>query len=156
MIYKLVLGLGIATGAATALVLACSSGGTGFGQGADSGGSGVDGSSGSDDAGLGPGPCPNLDFPATCPVPPPSWKNDVQPLVIKYCVQCHGPGASAANQLLLGNYTEVAANRTKCWYQIDKCWMPNQDGSPPPLAYPTPAERQTMVNWMDVCNAPDN
>jgi hypothetical protein len=151
VIYRLLLGLGIMGAAATALVLACSSGG---GSGSGEGG---DGSAGAgDDGGLGPGPCPDLDFPATCPTPPPSWKNDVQPLVLEYCVPCHGPGGSAASQLELGSYSEFAANRTKCWYQIDKCWMPNADGSPPPLAYPTPAQRQTMVTWMDICNAPDN
>jgi hypothetical protein len=34
--------------------------------------------------------------------------------------------------------------------------MPNADGSPAPMAYPTAEERQTMITWMDVCNAPDN
>jgi hypothetical protein len=80
----------------------------------------------------------------------------VRPLVEKYCGQCHQTGSTAATQLNLSTYSDVYANRTKCWYQIYQCWMPNVDGSPPPLAYPTPAERQTMLTWMDVCNAPDN
>jgi hypothetical protein len=101
-------------------------------------------------------PCPQLQFPTTCPTPPPSWQNDVQPLIVKYCDQCHGNGSTASTQLDLATYKDVANNRTKCWYQIYQCWMPNVDGSPPPIAYPTPAERQTMVTWLDVCNAPNN
>ena len=147
MIQKLALGLGatLATSTVLALVVACSSG--------KSGASG-DAEGGSDDAG--PGPCPQLDFPSTCPTPPPSWKNEVEPLIGGYCWQCHGPGGQAQNQVDLSTYALVAANRTRCWQQIETCLMPNVDGSPPPLHYPTPAQRQTMVTWLDICNAPDN
>jgi hypothetical protein len=147
MITKLVFGFSLA-GAAAALVVfaACSSSSTN------------DFSDGLIEAGTdsGPGPCPQFQFPSTCPVPAPSWETEVRPLVEKYCGQCHQTGSSAAAQLNLSNYSDVYANRTKCWYQIYQCWMPNQDGSPPPMAYPTAAERQTMITWMDVCNAPDN
>jgi hypothetical protein len=146
MIRKLLYGLGVTSAASVVLVFvagACSSGKSGQGDG-------------SDDAGLGPGPCPELDFPPTCPTPPPSWKNDVQPLFIEFCEQCHGPGGQATSQAALASYADVAGNRTRAWQQIETCLMPNVDGSPPPLAYPTPAQRQTMVTWLDVCNAPDN
>jgi hypothetical protein len=145
---KLLLGLGF-TGAASALLVlvagACSS------KPASSAGS----DEGGEDAG-GPGPCPQLDFPTTCPDPAPSWKGEVKGLVVEYCDQCHGPGGQAQAQVDLSTYASVAANRTRCWQQIETCLMPNPDGSPPPFAYPTPAQRQTMVTWMDVCNAPDN
>jgi hypothetical protein len=108
------------------------------------------------DSGPSPGPCPQLQFPATCPNPAPSWKGEVQGLVEKYCGQCHQAGSSASAQLNLSNYADVYANRRPCWYQIEMCWMPNVGGNPAPMAYPTPAERQTLVTWMDVCNAPDN
>jgi len=145
-------GLLVATMVASAVIagaIACSDASQGVG------GTSSD-SAASQDSGGGLGPCPQLQFPATCPAPPPSWKDEVQVLVGKYCGQCHGNGSSAATQLNLSTYAKVAANRTKCWYQIYQCWMPNQDGSPPPLAYPTPAERQAMVTWMDICNAPNN
>jgi hypothetical protein len=149
MIHKLALGLGVtvAASAVLALVAACSSGKSGITGDAEGG---------SDDAGGGPGPCPELDFPSTCPTPPPSWTNDVEPLIAGFCEQCHGPGGQAQNQVDLSTYALVAANRTRCWQQIETCLMPNVDGSPPPLHYPTPAQRQTMVTWLDICNAPDN
>jgi hypothetical protein len=108
------------------------------------------------DAGPEPGQCPQFEFPSTCPTPAPSWQTEVRPLIEKYCGQCHQTGSTAAAQLNLSTYSDVYESRTKCWYQIYQCWMPNVDGSPPPLAYPTPAERQTMITWLDVCNAPDN
>jgi hypothetical protein len=108
------------------------------------------------DSGPTQGPCPELQFPPTCPTPAPSWKGEVQGLVEMYCGQCHQNGSSASAQLNLSNYADVYANRSKCWYQIEMCWMPNVGGNPAPLAYPSPAERQTMVTWMDVCDAPDN
>lgn len=139
---------GVAASALVAGAIACSDASQGIGSPApDSAASGTD---------SGPGPCPTIQFPSTCPTPPPSWKTDVQPLVEKYCDQCHGNGSTAASQLNLSTYKDVAANRTKCWYQIYQCWMPNVDGSPPPLAYPTAGERQTLVTWMDICNAPNN
>ena len=89
MTHKLVLGLGVAVAASAvlALVAACSSG--------TSGATG-DAEGGSDDAGIDPGPCPVLEFPSTCPTPPPSWKNEVEPLIAGFCEQCHGPGGQAA------------------------------------------------------------
>ena len=141
---KILLGLAFsALFAASLLVGACSSG---------SGG----GASTDTDAGAGAMACPELAFPGTCPSPPPSWKNDVRPLVQRYCDQCHGNGSTAATQLNLTTYADVATNRTRCWTQIEQCTMPNANGSPPPMAYPTPDERQTMVTWMDVCGAPNN
>jgi hypothetical protein len=146
MIGKLLFGCTLAGAAATLVVFAaCSSSSMGFTGGE------IEASTSS-----GPGPCPQFQFPSTCPVPAPSWVTDVRPLVEKYCGQCHQTGSTAAARLNLSTYSDVYANRTKCWYQIYQCWMPNQDGSPPPMAYPTAAERQTMITWMDVCNAPDN
>ncbi|HEY3821438.1 MAG TPA: hypothetical protein VGL81_29930 [Polyangiaceae bacterium] len=147
---KLVLGLGATATAATLLLLlaaACSSSKPASVEGADGGG---------DEDALGPGPCPVLEFPATCPTPAPSWNGEVKGLIVEYCDQCHGPGGQAVGQVALGTYGDVAANRTKAWEQIETCSMPNVDGSPPPFAYPTPAQRQAMVTWLDVCNAPDN
>lgn len=147
MIAKVVFGFTLSGAAASlAVIAACSSSSTNDFAGADA----------DLDAGPGPGPCPQFEFPSTCPTPAPSWVTEVRPLVEKYCGQCHQTGSTAAAQLNLSTYGDVYENRTKCWYQIYQCWMPNADGSPAPMAYPTAAERQTMITWMDVCNAPDN
>jgi len=147
MTTKILFGFTCSAAAATLLVVvACSS----------SSANGFTGGDAEADGGPEPGPCPQFEFPSSCPTPAPSWQTEVKPLVEKYCGQCHQTGSSAAAQLNLSTYSDVYENRTKCWYQIYQCWMPNVDGSPAPLAYPTPAERQTMITWMDVCNAPDN
>lgn len=134
-------GAGVA--AAVLVTLACSSGSSNDGGFVDGG----------DEAAAG---CPEIQFPATCPTPAPSWKNEVQGLIVKYCDQCHGNGNSASGQLNLSTYADVAGSARNDWYQIYQCWMPNAGGSPAPMAFPTAAERQTMVTWLDVCMAPDN
>ena len=89
-------------------------------------------------------------------MPPPSWKSDVQPLFTTYCEPCHGAGGTAAQQVPLATYQNVVDNRTRSWEQISSCSMPNTDAALPATAFPTAAERQTMVTWLDICNAPDN
>jgi hypothetical protein len=139
MIAKLALGLVLAAGAGTILVV---------GAGACSNGS----SSGGPTATA----CPALQFPDGCPSPPPSWKTDVQPLFEAYCEPCHGNGGAASAQVPLATYQDVVNNRTRAWEQIYTCSMPNTDASLPATQFPTAAQRQTMVTWLDVCNAPDN
>ena len=107
-------------------------------------------------SGTGIAGCPNIQFPDTCPTPPPSWKNEVQPLFTQYCSPCHGVGGPAAAQVPLATYQDVFNNRTRSWEQVYKCAMPNTDASLPATSFPTPDQRQTMVTWLDVCNAPNN
>jgi hypothetical protein len=92
----------------------------------------------------------------TCPTPPPSWKTDVQPLFEAYCLQCHGTGQMAFAQVPLETYQDVFDNRTRSWQQIYQCLMPNLDASLPATNFPTADQRQTMVTWLDPCNAPNN
>ncbi len=100
--------------------------------------------------------CPNLTFPSACPAPPPSWKTDVQPLFVAYCESCHGNGGVAAAQVPLATYQDVFDNRTRAWQQIANCSMPNTDASLPAMEFPSASDRQAMVTWLDVCNAPNN
>ncbi len=100
--------------------------------------------------------CPNLEFPGTCPTPPPSFKTDVQPLFAEYCEACHGNGGPASLQVPLATYQDIVNNRTRAWEQIANCSMPNTDASLPATSFPTAEQRQTMVTWLDICNAPDN
>jgi hypothetical protein len=140
MIAKMLLGLALTAAAGALLIVAagaCSSGSTSGGEAP-------------------PMPCPTLDFPSACPTPPPSWKTEVQPLFEDYCEECHGNGDPAALQVPLATYQDVVNNRTRCWEQIYACSMPNTDASSPATALPTAAQRQTMVTWLDICNAPDN
>lgn len=100
--------------------------------------------------------CSSLVVPQTCPSPPPSWKSDVAPLLEAYCLQCHGAGAIASARFPLSTYADVKQHATQSWEQVYTCLMPNGDASPPPLAYPTLAQRQTLVTWASVCGAPNN
>jgi hypothetical protein len=100
--------------------------------------------------------CTGLTAPSSCPSPPPSWKGEVQGLFASYCLQCHGDGGIAQDQVNLATYDDVFANRERVWQQIYGCAMPNVDASPPPMAFPTLDQRQIMITWADPCNAPNN
>jgi hypothetical protein len=95
------------------------------------------------------GSCPPFDTdpPDVCP----SWSNVVQPLMVKYCYQCHtsgGPGQSLFNP---STYGGVFTKRSTVSVVVDDCAMPLGGAA----AYPTNAERQTILSWI-ACKAPDN
>jgi len=97
--------------------------------------------------------CPN-DLPASCPTPPPSWSNDVAPLVDKYCLACHGDGGIAQPLFDFTTYQNVYANRMEITHQFYACLMPPSDASPlPPV--PSTAEREMLLAWLK-CGAPNN
>jgi hypothetical protein len=96
--------------------------------------------------------CPLLS--TTCPANPPSWQNDVQPLISTYCLRCHVDGGVAPPQFNYQSYQGVFANRSIMETQIFQCKMPPSDASPP-AAMPTEQERQTFVSWF-ACDAPQN
>jgi hypothetical protein len=76
--------------------------------------------------------------------------------VQKYCWQCHANGGIAQGVVDLSTYTTVKQNSLRMWQAVYNCWMPNVDASPPPRAYPTEQERETIITWADACMAPDN
>ncbi len=90
----------------------------------------------------------------TCPATPPSWQNDVQPLIVTYCLTCHSDGGVAPATFDYTSYTGVYRNRAEMLTQIYQCLMPLVDAAPP-APQPSSAERQTIVSWL-VCGAPDN
>jgi hypothetical protein len=104
-------------------------------------------SSGSSDDG-----CPTLS--TGCPASPPSWQNDIKPLVGAYCLRCHVEGGVAPPQFEYTSYQAVYQNRSEMLTQIDQCRMPPADASPPAVM-PSQQERQTLVSWL-ACGAPDN
>jgi hypothetical protein len=114
-------------------------------------------SSGSGGGGPPPPDCTTLVAPSACPSPAPSWKGEVQGLFHTYCQQCHGTGGVAYGVVPMQTYADVSNNRTRIWEATYNCSMPGgQDAGVAPMAYPTIAERQTMIEWADVCNAPNN
>jgi hypothetical protein len=103
-----------------------------------------------------PPSCAGVTAPSTCPSPPPSWQNDVEPLVEKYCWQCHANDGIDQAQIDLSTYAGVKKNAVTILQQVDQCLMPNFGATPPPKAYPTADERNTIIAWAGVCMAPDN
>jgi len=122
----------LAVGAATiavALVVACSpsSGGSGANEG-----------------------CPALS--TTCPTPATTWA-EVEPVIIKYCFQCHGEGGIEESMYGYTTYAGEYKNRAEMLTQVYQCQMPPYDASPPTAAFPSAQDRQTIVAWL-VCGAP--
>ncbi len=100
--------------------------------------------------------CAGVVVPSACPSPPPSWKNDVEPLVEKYCWQCHANGGIDQQMVDLSTYAGVKQNAVRILQQVHDCLMPNFGATPPPMAYPTIEERNTIIAWAGVCMAPNN
>ncbi len=100
--------------------------------------------------------CAGVVEPSSCPSPPPSWKNDVQPLIQKYCWQCHANNGIDQRMVDLSTYTGAKQNAVRILQQVHDCLMPNFGATPPPMAYPTVDERNTIIAWAGVCMAPDN
>ncbi|HEY1696060.1 MAG TPA: hypothetical protein VGG39_28030 [Polyangiaceae bacterium] len=93
-------------------------------------------------------------FDTNCDEAIPSWSTDVQPLLQKYCDNCHtdgGPGESLFNS---SSYKTVHAGATSMLTQMNECLMPLPDATPP-QAYPTDEERQTILSWI-ACGSPEN
>jgi hypothetical protein len=108
-----------------------------------------DDASGPSDAGPGETSCP-FDLPANCPVPPPSWSSQVQPLINQNCNPCHGEGGVEQRLFDFTTYGNVVNNRGSILTQVFACKMP-----PPDAAAPSQQERDALLGWL-VCNAPNN
>ncbi len=100
--------------------------------------------------------CAGVTAPDTCPSPTPSWKNEVEPLIEKYCWQCHANGGIDQAMVDLSTYTGVKKNAVRVLQQVHDCLMPNFGATPPPMVYPTVEERNTIIAWAGVCMAPNN
>jgi hypothetical protein len=89
-----------------------------------------------------------------CPSPsadgggPPSYQTDVQPILANRCYGCHGPGGIEVSSINLTTYHGVISNDVVA--QLSECFMP-----PPDAGQPTPAERQTLFEWI-ACGEPNN
>lgn len=93
--------------------------------------------------------CPR-DLPGSCPTPPPSWGNEVQPIIESRCNGCHGEGGVERAVFDYSSYAGVYANRGPILNQVYACRMP-----PPDAAAPTADERRSLLAWL-VCGAPND
>jgi cytochrome c5 len=93
-------------------------------------------------------------FSTTCPAAAPSWQSDVEPLVRSYCDRCHGDGGIGQPLFDDTSYAAVFKGRSTMATQLNQCWMPPYDASPP-ANMPTAEERQTILWWL-ACGAPDD
>jgi hypothetical protein len=94
------------------------------------------------------GSCPN-GLP-TCPSTPPSYVNDVAPIIAKNCLACHGDGGSEVTSHDLRTYESLYPQRSAILDQVYACTMPPADAGPLP-----DDERLTLLTWLE-CRAPEN
>lgn len=88
----------------------------------------------------------------SCPTPTPSFETDVQPLVVKYCYGCHGPGGSEQGNHDFSTFRGFASEHLTVEFELRNCLMPLPDAG----AMPSLAERETIMNWAAPCGAPNN
>jgi hypothetical protein len=92
--------------------------------------------------------CQPPDGGASCPATPPSFTNDVLPILNRDCNStCHGPNAG---QWELADYGDVSDWASLIQLDLTDCAMPPGDAG----AYPT-ADRTTVLAWI-ACGAPNN
>ena len=91
----------------------------------------------------------------------PSFERDVQPLLVRYCYDCHGEGSSKGDVALDGHATaEARRGDGRLWTRV---WENVRNDLMPPAGQPRPsaAERALLGAWIrgDVhqvdCRAPD-
>lgn len=92
--------------------------------------------------------CPRS-LPKDCPAPP-SYKQDIAPLVETRCLMCHGPGGKAYPARDLTSYDHMYAQRTEILSQVYNCRMPPEDGTPL-----SARELDLLLLWL-VCGAPND
>jgi hypothetical protein len=95
--------------------------------------------------------CPTLS--SACPLTPPSWENDVQPILRMECDECHGMGGGEQAEFDSASYDGAFAGRSEIGQVMVDCSMPPATTSPAPVL--SVAQRQTVLSWV-ACNAPDN
>ena len=93
-------------------------------------------------------------FDTNCDVAVPSWSQDVEPLVQKYCANCHTDGGAGMSLFNATSYATVHSGAATMATWVNNCMMPLLDATPP-QAYPTDEERQTILSWI-ACGAPKN
>ena len=92
--------------------------------------------------------CQPLDAGASCPATPPSFTNDVLPILNKDCNStCHGP---MMGQWELADYGDVSDWAPLIQLDLADCAMPPADAG----AFAT-TDRMTILDWI-ACGSPNN
>ena len=85
----------------------------------------------------------------TCPKMPPSYKNDVAPIIARECSACHFTGSTIARGVY-STYAQLQAGRGSVLDEVYACKMPVAPGLPL-----MPSDRTTLLTWIE-CGGPDN
>jgi hypothetical protein len=86
---------------------------------------------------------------AACTGAPPTYANDVRPILEKRCFQCHANGGVAADEHDFSRLETLRAQKVALAGEIGACAMPP---SPEPTLPET--EALTLLNWV-ACGARD-
>jgi mono/diheme cytochrome c family protein len=92
-------------------------------------------------------PCPTNDVECADSGPPPTYTNDVAPILDAHCTGCHGPGGEnqdvpLTSYALLMKRSGTSTRAQTAIANVQNCKMP-----PPPLPRLSEAERTTLVCW---------
>jgi hypothetical protein len=93
--------------------------------------------------------CPS-ELPESCPSPPPSYRDEIMPIVEARCYPCHDSEGMEASRHDFSTYEGLHAQRVDTLSAIYDCIMPPADGG-----VLLPEERAALLGWL-VCHAPDN
>jgi hypothetical protein len=85
----------------------------------------------------------------TCPKTPPSYQNDVAPIIVRECSACHYAGSNIAKGVF-STYAQLQAGRGSVLDEVYACKMPVA-----PVRPLTPSDRTALLTWIE-CGGPDN
>jgi hypothetical protein len=84
-----------------------------------------------------------------CPATPPSYKNDVAPIITRECSACHYAGSTIARGVF-STYAQLQGGRGSVLDEVYACKMPVA-----PVRPLTASDRTTLLEWIE-CGGPDN
>lgn len=85
----------------------------------------------------------------SCPTTPPSYENDIAPIIVRECSSCHYAGSAIARGVF-STYAQLQAGRGSVLDEVYACKMPVAPGRPL-----TPGDRTSLLEWIE-CGGPDN
>jgi hypothetical protein len=94
--------------------------------------------------------CKPEGLPASCPMPIPSWSNEVSQIFMTGCAPCHLPGGVEDSAEDFSTYAGVLRVAGTVEGQISSCAMPPDDAGAL-----SAADRTALLAWF-ACSAPNN
>jgi hypothetical protein len=85
----------------------------------------------------------------TCPTTPPSYQNDVAPIIARECSACHYAGSAIARGVF-STYAQLQEGRGSVLNEVYACKMPVA-----PVRPLTASDRDTLLAWIE-CGGPNN